>query len=306
MRVAVTGATGTIGRALVKALLERRDSVVALSRDEGRARQALDAAVEVHAWPRPTLEPPPAAALSGADVVVNLLGEPLAQRWSDAVKREIRDSRVLSTRQLITCVQSLTEAERPRVLVSQSATGFYGAHGDEPLDEQSPPGEDFLSRVVVDWEAEAQAVTDLMRVAVTRTGVVLSPEGGALAQMLPFFKAGLGGPVAGGRQYLPWVHVDDVVGALLFCADHQAADGAINVTAPEPVRNADFAKALSKALRRPAFLPVPKLGLKALYGEMSVIVTTGARVLPERLKLLGYSFRQPDLGSALAEIISRL
>jgi uncharacterized protein (TIGR01777 family) len=300
MRVVLTGATGTIGRAVTKALVQRGDTVVALSRDPERAKSLLGAErAEMHAWERPTAEPPPRAALSGADAVINLLGEPIAQRWNARVKGEIRDSRVLSTRAVAKALRDLPEAERPRTLVSQSATGFYGPGDDRPIDETGTPGTDWLSEVVVAWEAEAMAAADLMRVAVTRTGVVLSPEGGALDKMLPFFKLGIGGPVAGGKQYMPWIHLDDVVGGLLTCLDDSSAEGPINLTAPNPVTNAELSKALGTALHRPAVLPVPGIAIKLLYGEMSLIVTTGVNVRPSRLELLGYQFRYPEVLPAL-------
>jgi uncharacterized protein (TIGR01777 family) len=302
MRVVLTGATGTIGRAVASALLPRGDTVVALSRSPESAREKLGS-VEAHAWERPTASPPPEAALSGADAVIHLLGEPISQRWSASVKREIRDSRVLATRQLTKGLRALPEAQRPRVLVSQSATGFYGPRDAEPVDESSAPGKDFLAEVVAAWEAEAMTAADLMRVAVTRTGVVLSPEGGALETMLPFFKLGIGGPVAGGRQYISWIHLDDVVGALLHCLHDQSAEGPVNLTAPSPVTNAEFSKALGRALHRPAVLPVPAFAIKLLYGEMATIVTTGQRVMPERLKLLGYEFRQAELDAALRSVL---
>jgi uncharacterized protein (TIGR01777 family) len=303
MRVAVTGATGTIGRALVAGLSERGDEVTALSRDPERASSSLGVAAE--GWPAPTREPPPAAALRGRDAVVHLIGETIAQRWSDDAKREIRDSRVLGTRNLVAALRALPEAERPAVLVSQSGAGLYGARGDEPIDESAPAGDDFVARMVVDWEAEASAAGELgVRVALTRTGPVLS-EGGALAKMLPFFKLGLGGPVAGGRQYFPWVHLDDVVGAVLFALDNEAVSGPLNVTAPEPATNRDFSRALGRVLDRPAFAPVPALALKALYGEMAMIVTTGQRAVPARLTELGYAFRRPDLEDALRDTTGR-
>src|SRR5215208_2591888 len=223
MRVAVTGATGTIGAALVRTLSERGDEVTALSRDPERASTGLG--VPAEQWAAPTQEPAPANALIGRDAVVNLIGETIAQRWSDEAKREIRDSRVLATRNLVAALRALAPAERPRVLVSQSGAGVYGVHGDERLDERAAAGDDFIARMVVDWEAEASAAKEVgARVALTRTGPVLS-EGGALGKMLPFFKLALGGPVAGGRQYFPWVHLNDVVGALLFCIDTEAASG---------------------------------------------------------------------------------
>ena len=300
MRVAVTGATGMIGRAVVAALAERGDEVTALSRNAEQAQRELG--TEAAFWADPKAVPPPLAALRGRDAVVHLLGEQIAQRWSDEAKREIRDSRILSTRNLVSALAELPEAERPRVLVSQSGAGWYGHRGDERLDESAPAGDDFLAQLTADWEREARRAEELgVRVVVNRTGVVLSESGGALEKMLPFFKAGIGGPVAGGRQYVPWVHVDDVVGAILFEVDTEAASGPVNLTAPEPVTNRELSKALGRVLRRPAFAPVPALAVKALYGEMAEIVTTGQRAVPARLTELGYDFRRPELEPALRD-----
>ena len=307
MRVVVSGATGTIGSALVSALLARGEEVVALSRDAGRARQSLGDEVEPHAWPRPMDEPPPEAALAGADAVVHLLGEPIAQRWTDEAKEAIRESRVRSARGRWSrgCSHCRPRAGQ-RTLVSQSAVGFYGPRGDERLDEDTPVGNDFLAGVVAAWEHEALAAASSgVRVVVTRTGVVLSPSGGALAKMLPFFRLGIGGPVAGGRQYVPWVHLDDVVGAMLFCAGRPEAAGPVNLTAPTPVTNAALSKVLGRVLKRPAFLPVPGLAVKSLYGEMAEIVITGQRAVPARLEQLGYGFRHPDLEPALRDVLGR-
>jgi uncharacterized protein (TIGR01777 family) len=288
MRVAVTGATGTIGSALVRGLTLRGDEVTALSRSTN--------------WPDPKAGPPPLDALRGRDGVVHLLGEQIAQRWSDEAKREIRDSRIRSTRNLVDAIGELPEAERPRVLISQSGAGWYGHRGDERLDESAPAGDDFLARLSADWEAEARRAEELgVRVVVNRTGMVLSPSGGALEKMLPFFRAGVGGPVAGGRQYVPWVHLDDVVGAILFELDSEAAAGPVNVTAPEPATNRELSKALGRVLRRPAFASVPALAVRLLYGEMADIVTTGQRAVPARLTELGYSFRRPELVDALRD-----
>ncbi len=303
MRVVVTGATGVIGRALVGALLARGDDVVALSRDQRRARAALGDAVEVHAWPEPKQAPPPETALIGADAAVNLVGEPVAQRWTEAAKQAIRDSRVLGTRSLVAGLHALADERRPRTLVSQSATGFYGPRDDRPLDEEAPPGSDFLAEVVVAWEREASAAALAMRVVATRTGVVLSRSGGALAKMLPPFRLGVGGPVAGGRQYVPWVHLDDVVGALMRCLDDPEIQGPVNVTAPNPVTNAELSRALGRVLGRPAMLPVPALALRLLYGEMAQIVTTGQRVVPRRLEQLGYRFRHSEIEGALRDVL---
>jgi uncharacterized protein len=299
MRVTVTGASGTIGRSLVSALTARGDEVTALSRNPARAGLG----VETLGWPDPKRERPPAGAFHGRDAVVNLLGETVAQRWSDEAKREIRESRVLATRNLVAALATLPDEERPRTLVSQSAVGWYGPRGTERIDEDQPAGGDFLAGLVRDWEAEARKAPG-MRVVLTRTGVVLSPKGGALEKMLPFFKLGVGGPVAGGKQYVPWVHLDDVVGAILFCLDTEAASGPVNVTAPEPVTNRELSRTLGRVLRRPAFAPVPGLAVKALYGDMATIVTTGQRAVPGRLLELGYEFARPDLEDALRGVTS--
>ena len=287
MRIAVTGATGTIGRALVDALTSRGDEVTPLSRSTN--------------WKQPKTEPPPLDTLRGRDAVVHLLGEQIAQRWNDAAKREIRDSRILSTRNLVSALGELPEDERPGVLVSQSGVGYYGHRGDERLDESAPAGDDFLAQLSVEWEAAARKAEELgMRVVLNRTGMVLS-HGGALQKMLPFFKAGVGGPVAGGKQYMPWVHLDDEVGGILFELDNPDVRGPVNLTAPEPVPNRDFSKALGRVLRRPAFAPVPALAVKTLYGEMADIVITGQRAVPARLTELGYRFKQAELEPALQD-----
>ncbi len=289
MRVTVTGATGLIGSRLVASLRARGDEVTVLSRDPERGAR----------WD-PMSEPAPSAALAGRDAVVHLAGENVAQRWTASAKRAIRESRVTGTRHLVQGIASVARDERPRVLVSASAIGYYGAHGEEPIDEEAPAGTDFLAQTCAAWEAEAQAAEQLgMRVVRVRTGVVLAPDGGALGKMLTPFKLGVGGPVAGGRQYISWVHTDDLVGILMAALDGEQWRGAVNATAPEPQRNRDFSKALGRALHRPSLLPVPGAALRLLYGEMAEIVTTGARVLPAKALVLGYEFRYPKLDSAL-------
>ncbi|MFL5886106.1 MAG: TIGR01777 family oxidoreductase [Thermoleophilaceae bacterium] len=298
MKFAVTGATGTIGRAVVRALYDRGDDVVALSRSADRASSLLGGGVEAFTW-EPVEEPAPFEAFDGCDGVVHLLGEPIAQRWTSGAKKRIVESREIGTRNLVEGLRK--SGPRMRVLVSQSAVGWYGPHGDERLDETAPSGEGFEAEVVAAWEREATAAEEIgLRVVITRTGVVLSREGGALERMLPPFKLGIGGPVGGGRQYVSWVHLDDVVGAILFCLDNDEASGPINVTAPEPATNRELSKALGRVLHRPAVVPVPGPALRLLYGGMASVVTTGARVLPRRLEELGYEFRRPELEAALA------
>ena len=283
MRVAVTGATGTIGRAVVRELQSRGDEVVAVSRSPEKA------GMPAIAWD--------SLDLSGFDGVIHLAGEPLAQRWSDDAKRKIRDSREQGTRRL---VEALKAADpRPRVLVSQSAEGIY-PRGSQPVSEDAAPGSGFLPEVVQAWEREALAAQELgVRVAVARTGVVLSKEGGALPKMLFPFKFGVGGPVAGGDQPFPWVHVDDAAGGLVFLLDNDAAEGPYNLVAPDKHTNKTFTKALGRAIHRPTVMPVPRFGMKLLYGEMSETVTEGSNPDPAKLLALGYRFRHPDLDDAL-------
>jgi uncharacterized protein (TIGR01777 family) len=303
LKVAVTGATGTIGRALVGALRDRGDQVAVLSRNPGRASEALGTDVDAYAWREPESQPAPADALSDADAVIHLAGEPVDQRWNDEAKKKIRESRELGTRNLVEGMKAA--GPRLRTLISASASGYYGPRGDELVTEDAGPGDDFLADVVVRWEREASAAAEHgIRVALMRTGIVLSEDGGALGRMLTPFKLGVGGPIAGGRQYMPWIHEDDVVGAYLFALGNEDVSGPINLSAPEPVTNKEFSKALAKTLHRPAFAPVPALAIKTLYGEMATIVTGGVRMVPARLQELGYEFRHPRLGEALEAAVA--
>lgn len=299
-RFTVTGATGRIGSGLVRALLARGDGVTVLSRRPERARAVLPG-VEAVAW-EPSAGPAPAEALAGRDGVVHLAGEDLAQRWSPAAKRRILESRELGTRHLVDGLRACEP--RPRVLASASGVGYYRDCGDEPQDEDSPAGDDFQAQVCVAWEREASAAEALdMAVARVRTGIALDREGGALARMLPFFRLGVGGPVAGGRQYLSWVHRDDVTGIYLAALDG-AWSGPVNATAPQPVTNREFSWALGRALRRPALAPVPGLALRALYGQMAELVLDGRYALPRRTRELGYEFTHPQLDEALRSTLA--
>ena len=306
LRVTVTGATGLIGPTLLAALGEQQAQVTVLSRDPVRAGARLNrsgsASVEAVRWD-PTSEPAPVEALTGRDAVVHLAGENVAQRWTPKARAAIRDSRVIGTRNL---VEGLRSAESPpRTLISASAIGYYGSHGEEPLDEEARAGEDFLARVCAAWEAEARRAAELqIRVVRVRTGVVLDRSGGALAKMLPAFRLGVGGPVAGGRQYISWIHRDDLVGMMMTALDDERWTGPVNATAPVPVTNREFSRALGRVLRRPSLLPVPAFALRALYGEMAEIVTGGARVVPAKPLVLGYRFRRPELEEALRSAIT--
>jgi uncharacterized protein len=305
LRVTLTGATGLIGAQLSAALLERGAQVTVLTRDPDRARAKLGDVTAI-AWD-PMAEAAPIQALSGRDAVVHLAGEPVAQRWSAEAKRAIRESRVTGTRNLLaglTAVEGCGDTTRPRTLISSSAIGYYGPRGEEPLDEDAPAGDGFLARVCVEWEAEAARAQGLgLRGVQVRTGIVLDSAGGALGKMLTPFRLGVGGPVAGGRQYMSWIHTEDLVGMMLAALDDERWSGPINATAPEPATNEAFSRALGRALHRPSLLPVPGLALRALYGEMAEIVTTGARVVPAKPLVLGYEFRHAQLEPALRAAI---
>ncbi len=300
VRVTVTGASGLIGRALVAELREQGTEVTVLSRDPSRAPDATG--VKAVRWD-PISEPAPVEALAGVDAVVHLAGENVAQRWTEQAKQAIRESRVTGTRNLLAGLKATElsgSGPRPSTLISGSAIGYYGARGEEPLDEDAPPGGDFLAETCVAWEAEAQKASALgMRVVQVRTGVVLNREGGALKKMLLPFQLGVGGPVAGGEQYMSWIHRDDLVGMITAALDDERWSGPVNGTAPEPVTNREFSHALGHALHRPSLLPVPGFALGLLYGEMAEIVTTGARVMPAKPLVLGYDFRHPELDEAL-------
>ncbi len=302
MRILITGATGTIGQAVAERVRTRGDQLVATSRDPERAGRALGPDAEVHAWPDPAAAPPPPGALR-VDGIIHLLGEPIDQRWTDEARRRIHDSRVRSTEQLVAGLEQLPEAERPRTLVSQSAVGYYGDRGEELLTEDARAGTGWLAEVVVAWEQAAHRAPTGVRVVCTRTGVVLSPDGGALAKMLPFFKLGIGGPVAGGDQYVPWIHLDDVAAGLLYCLDQPGASGAANLTAPAPVTNKELSQALGRVLSRPAMLPVPGFAVSLLYGEMAELVTGGQRAVPARLQELDYGFSHTRIEDALADVL---
>jgi uncharacterized protein len=298
MRVTVTGATGRIGRHLVAALKQRGDEVTALSRDPDRASEQLG--VEAFAW-NIKEDAAPKPALAGRDAIVHLAGEDVGQRWTQEVKAEILASRERGTRNIVHTI--FDTKPRPKALICASAAGYYGAHGDEIVDEQTAPGGDWLAQVVARWERQADTAKIGTRTVVVRTGIVLDAGGGALAKMLPPFKAGVGGPIGGGKQYMPWIHLDDLVGIYMAAIDNPTFQGPVNACAPEPVTNKAFAKALGRAIGRPAVAPVPGFSIKLLYGEMSQIVLTGVRMVPGRAAELGYEFRHPDLDEALRDTL---
>jgi uncharacterized protein (TIGR01777 family) len=278
-KVTVLGASGFIGRALVATLKERGDDVRAVSlRDPAQAAEAA----------------------SGSDVVVNLAGAPVAVRWTEATKREIARSRIDLPHAFLSALERV-EA-RPAAYVSASAIGYYGMSRSATFTENSPPGDDFLARVCVGWETEAARARDLgLRVAIVRTGLVLGRDGGALAKLVPLFRLGLGGPIAGGEQWNSWIHLTDHLRIYQLAID--GYDGVLNATAPNPVTNGEFTRALAAAVHRPAIFPVPALALNLVFGEGASVLTEGQRVLPDAALAAGFAFRFPAIDAACADLV---
>src|ERR1700710_53264 len=301
MKVLVTGASGRIGKALCDELLARGDEVVGLTRDPEKAR-AGGPQIAWHAW-EPTLERPAPAAFEGVDGVINLVGEKINQRWTDEAKAKIMDSRKVATHNLVGAIESL--ATKPKVLVSGSAVGYYGNRGDEELDESSSSGEGFDASVCVEWEKAAHEVEAAgVRLAIVRTGQVMETEGGILGELLLPFKLGLGGPLAGGKQWVPWIHLSDEVGILIWALDTESVSGGVNGTAPNPVTNKERSKALGRALQRPAVLPSPGFAVEVKFGrEFGKVAQGGQKVLPKRTEELGYAFKYPEIDGALRNLV---
>jgi uncharacterized protein (TIGR01777 family) len=280
MNVAITGASGFIGRALSERLGSSGHSVTAIS---------------LRTQPSPEV-------FAGCQAVVNLAGEPVAQRWTAAARERISNSRIQGTRSVVAALRKYP----PQVLVSASAVGYYGSRGDEILTEDSPPASDFLGQLAVGWEQEAHAAEQFgIRVVIPRIGVVLGRGGGALAQMLLPFRLGVGGRLGTGKQWMSWIALDDLVSLLEFAIEDAALSGPVNAVAPNPVTNAAFTRELAAAVHRPAILPVPAFALKILFGEMSEILLGGQRVIPQAALRAGFQFRYAGLGEALRQSISR-
>ncbi len=316
MRVFLTGGTGLIGRRIVERLVARGDEPVILSRrsDEVRREKAMRSLRFVQG--DPAIPGGWEESVDGCDAVINLAGHNLfADRWNERVKHLIRDSRVHATERVVKAIAAA--ATKPKTLVQASAIGYYGPHGDEELTEASPPGSDFLARVCREWEEAAAPVEGMgLRVAKVRTGIVLAKDEGPLGVMTPIFKLGLASPVGSGHhplgagkgeQWMSWIHLDDIAGLFLAALDNSAASGPINGTAPNPVRNVDFSKALAKSLHRP-MIPIgpPDFGLRAMLGEVADVVTKGQKVLPTKAQSLGYHFQYPTLPEALAQIFAKV
>jgi uncharacterized protein (TIGR01777 family) len=287
MKITITGASGLIGGKLAARFRARGDEVTVLSRSASADRST---------WPwDPLTGPAPLGALAGRDAVVHLAGEPLGQRLTGEVKDRVRRSRVTGTRHLVEGLRATPEADRPQVLVSSSGVAYYGPRGDEEITEDAPPGDTFLAKVSLEWEEEAARAAEFsVRVVRMRTGVVLDAAGGTLRSLLATYRIGLGGPIAGGAFVVPWIHLDDIVGLYAKAVDDPSWRGAYNGTAPAPVTQREFSRALGRALHRPAVLPTPGFALR-----MAHMVTTGQRAVPRRALEGGYHYTHPQLDAAL-------
>ena len=297
MRIAITGASGLIGRRLLKILAADGHSLQVLSRHAGTN---LPPGVRLSVWDSARGQPP-AESLQDVDAVVHLAGEPVAQRWTTQARQAIRESRVTGTRNLVEALAKLPR--RPQVLVCASAVGYYGDRGDEILNESSPPGGDILAQLCVDWEKEAQAAeASGIRVVRVRTGLVLDARGGALPRMLPPFRMGLGGKLGSGQHWMSWIHLHDLAALFQFALANPVS-GPMNGVAPNPVINAGFTRALAAAVHRPAIFPVPAFALRLIFGEMSQILLSSQRALPQAAERAGFHFRYPELAPALADVL---
>jgi uncharacterized protein (TIGR01777 family) len=299
VKVFITGGLGFVGSHLIPRLLNQGYQVTTVGRS---ARQDSIAHDNFYYFAADTTRPGSwQAALEDVDAVINLAGASIFKRWTPKYKKEIRDSRLLTTRNVV----SALPAGKAITFCSASGAGYYGNRFDDLLDEDQPPGEDFLARLSIDWEHEAlQAATNDIRVVTMRFGVVLARTGGALSKMIPAFKAFMGGPMGNGRQWFPWIHLDDLIAAVMFILEHPQTRGPLNFGAPEPVTNRDLAAALGKILHRPAFMPSPAFVMRLILGEFSQVLLGSQRMVPRKLLNHGFEFEYPDIGIALKAIVS--
>ena len=296
MDITLTGATGFIGRRVVDNLLRDGHRLTILSRHARVGENPRYVVCDL------TKSAPPPTAFEGAQSVIHLAGEPVAQRWTAEVKERIRSSRVDGTRHLVDAIRKLDR--KPEVLISASAIGIYGDRGDEIITEASPPGNGFLEQVSIEWEREADRAQQFgIRVVKPRIGIVLG-HGGAVSKMMPPFRLGLGGKISSGRQWMSWIHIDDMAGLIQFALDHSNVAGPLNATSPHPVRNADFTQTLAAALHRPAIFSVPPFALRVLYGEMAGVLTGGQKVVPQAALDAGYAFHFAELHAALENVLA--
>lgn len=300
MKVLVTGATGFVGKVVVRQLLEAGEQVVVLTRNIPKAALTLGSQCEYFQW-ADTNELPDVAAFKGVDAVINLMGEGIAdKKWTDEQKKIIYNSRINGTQKLVEVISKLEK--KPSVFVSTSAIGIYGNRGPEELTEESSTGSDFLAHLCTEWEKEASKVKEhVKRLILIRVGVVLGHNGGALKKMLLPFKLGLGGPLGSGNQYMSWIHVEDLAGMYVEAVKNESLNGIFNGTAPYPATNKEFTTTLGKTLKRPTVLPAPAFAIKAIFGEMSTVLLDGQKVLPKKFKDINYRYRYPTLEMALKE-----
>jgi len=301
MNIFIAGGTGFIGQALIKKLLQQGYAVTALARNPAKLGEFSG---QVRLVPgSPLIAGPWQQEVAGHEVIVNLTGATIFTRWTPAAKQMILYSRVAATRNIVEAIPA--QADSPLTLINASASGFYGFCRDEEKQETDPPGAGFLASVCQAWEKEANRAQGKARVVLMRTGVVLGKNGGALGAMLPAFRLGLGGKLGHGRQWFPWIHLDDLTSALVFLMENREIRGPVNLSAPTPVRNEEFTKCLGQALHRPTFLATPGFAIRLALGELSSVVLEGCRVIPGVLRENGFSFRFPELQPALEDILKQ-
>jgi uncharacterized protein (TIGR01777 family) len=300
MKIFVTGGTGFVGRNLISRLIGEGHTVTVLSRSE-KASDRLPKETSI-VQGDPTVGGVWQESVKGQDCIINLAGTSIFSRWTPETKKLIMDSRISTTRNIVDAMEPARG--RDVVLFSTSAVGYYGFHGDEELTEESTPGDDFLARVAAEWENEAlRAEENGARVVITRFGIVLGEKGGALGQMISIFRKYLGGPLGSGNQWFSWIHMEDLLRAFLFLMAHHGISGPVNLTSPNPIRNRELAKALGKAMHRPAFLPAPGFMLKLILGEFGSVLLEGQRVIPKKLLDNGYVFAYTEIEGALRSLI---
>jgi uncharacterized protein (TIGR01777 family) len=295
MKVFMTGGTGFVGKTLASVLIRSGKEVTILTRS-GKGEIPGVSWVDGD----PTQRGKWQEKVKGHEAVINLAGASIFTRWTQEAKKALRESRMLTTRHVVEAM----EGGKGMALISASAIGYYGFHGEENRTEDSPPGGDFLAVLARDWEAEArEAEKKGCRVAITRLGIVLGEKGGALGQMIPLFEKFVGGPLGSGRQWFSWIHIEDLARGVLFLLEHPEISGAVNFTAPNPVRNKELAQSLGRILGRPAFLPAPGFMLRLILGEFGSILLEGQRVLPQKLLQAGFQFQYPEIEGALRQVI---
>jgi uncharacterized protein (TIGR01777 family) len=300
MKFLISGGTGFVGRYLTSRLIKEGHQVTVMTRSLKDSGQSTSGVFYLLA--DPTQKGVWQEKVKDFDAIINLAGASIFSRWTDAYKKLIRESRISTTRNIVEAIP--TNVERKTTLFSTSAVGYYGFHGDEELSEGSPPGDDFLARLAIDWEAEAlRAGEKGARVVITRFGIVLGEKGGALGQMVPLFRRFIGGPIGSGKQWFSWVHIKDLAEAFVFLTKHPEISGPVNLCAPHPVRNKDLAKSLGKILHRPSFMPAPGFMIKLVLGEFGSIILEGQRVIPRRLLDNGFTFQYPEIEKALRDIV---